>query len=128
MNFRHFALLATAATLSLSAAAQPNLRPAADAAQLEGAPLLTNSMYRLSSEEAQHMRGAYQLDDGRQLVITSQRSHLFAQLDGKTEELVPVGSGTFVARDSRARIVFNHVPFADEVVVTPALSPNLAAK
>jgi len=116
MNIRHFAFFAAAATLSLAAGAAPNLQPQDDAQQ--AAPR-ENRLFRLSPEEAQRMRSTYALDDGRQLVVTNERSRLYAQLDGKSEELVPVARHTFVARDSHTRFTFNEVPFADEVVVEP---------
>jgi len=77
-------------------------------------------MYRLTADDARHMRRSFDLSDGRTLVVTSERSRLYAELDGKTEELVPVAANTFVARDSHTRLTFNNVPYADEVVVAPA--------
>jgi hypothetical protein len=118
MNIRHFVFAATAATLSFAAAAAPSVQPT-NVARID-APLHEHGTSRLSADDARHMRGTYQLSDGRALVVTSERSRLFAQLDGKTEELVPADGHTFVARDSRTRVAFNAVPFADEVVVTPA--------
>jgi hypothetical protein len=127
MNIRHFAIFATAATLSLAAAADPVVQPA-QLTQADTAPLQENRAFRLTPDEAHRMRGAYQLDDGRMLVVTSHRSQLYAQIDGKTEELVPVADHAYVARDSRVRLTFNPVPFGDEVVVTPALPSTLAVK
>lgn len=78
-----------------------------------------NRLFRLTESEAQRMRGEFRLDDGRVLTVTSKRHRIYAQLDGKTEELVPVADNTFVTHDGANRLVFNRVPFADEVVVTP---------
>lgn len=115
-----FFAIATA-SLSLSAFAEPSVKPAGDVIQQHAEPLRENRLFRLTADEAHRMRGAYQLDDGRTVEVTSQRSRLFAQIDGRNEELVPVAENTFVSRDSRTRFAFNHVPFADEVVVTPAV-------
>jgi hypothetical protein len=125
MNIRHFAFAVTAATLSFVATAAPSVQPAGHG-QLDAAPLHASRQFRLTPDEAQHMRGAYQLSDGRVLVVNSQRNRLYAELDGKTEELVPVADHAFVARDSRTRVAFNAVPYADEVVVTPAAPSTLA--
>ena len=77
-------------------------------------------MYRLTKDEAQHMRGAFGLADGRTMTVTNRLSKLYMELDGKVEELLPVGPKQFVTRDSGTRVTFNKVPFADEVVVDQA--------
>jgi hypothetical protein len=66
------------------------------------------------------MKGTFQLDDGRMLVLSATRNRLFAELDGKREELVPIGQNRFVARDSGTRMSFDRVPYAQEVVVDSA--------
>jgi hypothetical protein len=66
------------------------------------------------------MRGAFRLDDGRVLTVSNKRDKLFAELDGKTEELLPVGQNRFVTRDSGTRVAFNQVPFAEQVVLDMA--------
>jgi len=106
--------------LSVSALADPSIAPSsamANAAQPQGG---TAVMYRLSAQEAQHMRGAFRLADGRTITVTSRASKLFVDMDGKREELVPVGPQQFVGRDTGARVSFNQVPYADEVVVNVA--------
>jgi hypothetical protein len=79
-----------------------------------------NRLFRLTATEAARMRGAFRLADGRTLTITARRGRLYAELDAKIEELVPVAANTFVGRDSASRIVFNRMDFADDVVVRPA--------
>lgn len=105
-----------AATLSLSAFADPSTAPAsatASAVLLQAAP----HAYRLTQDEADHMRGAFRLTDGRTMTVTSRMNKLYVDMDGKHEELVPVGPKKFVTRDTGTIVAFNQVPFADEVVV-----------
>jgi hypothetical protein len=66
------------------------------------------------------MGGTFKLDDGRMLVLTSKRSTLFAEFDGKREELVPVGANSFISRDTGAKLTFDHVPFGAEVTLNQA--------
>ena len=108
-----------AATLSLSAFADPSAAPSsgtANAVLLHAAP----HAYRLTQDEAEHMRGAFRLTDGRTMTLTSRMNKLYMDMDGKHEELVPVGPKKFVTRDTGTIVAFNQVPFADEVVVDEA--------
>jgi hypothetical protein len=79
-----------------------------------------HALYKLSPDEAKGMVGTFRLDDGRLLVLTSKRSTLFAEFDGKREELVPVGDKRFVSRDTGAQLTFDQVPFAMDVVLDQA--------
>ena len=108
-----------AATLSLSAFADPSIAPSSATASAVMAPS-SHSAYRLSQDEAEHMRGSFQLTDGRTITVTNKMNKLFVELDGKREELVPVGPKKFITRDTGATVAFNQVPFADEVVVNQA--------
>src|SRR5579875_1438807 len=104
---------AAAATLSVSAFAGGNGTsvPASQAAatvMVNGAP---HSPYKLTRADAEHMVGTFKLDDGRLMVLTNKRSTLFADFDGKREELVPVAENRFVSRDTGAELTFNRVPF-----------------
>jgi hypothetical protein len=108
-----------AATLSLSAFADPSIAPSsasASAVQLPG----TSHSYRLDEDEARHMRGAFLLTDGRTMKVTNRMNRLYIDMDGKHEELVPVGPKKFVTRDTGTIVAFNQVPYADEVVVNQA--------
>jgi hypothetical protein len=109
-----------AATLSVSAFADPSIAPSSSVANNALAPLQPSMAYRLTKDDAERMRGAFLLTDGRTIKVTNSMSRLFVDLDGKREELVPVGPNQFVTRDSGARLTFNHVPFADEVTVNQA--------
>jgi hypothetical protein len=123
MRIQHVLAFAAAATLSVSAFAEPSfsVSPSASAnGMLVPGGASANSLHRLSPADAEHMKGAFRLDDGRILTVTNKRDKLFAELDGKTEELVPVGQNRFVARSSGTRVAFNQVPFADQVVLDMA--------
>jgi hypothetical protein len=109
-----------AVTLSMSAFADPSIAPSASVASSATAPVQPSMMYRLTKDDAERMRGSFLLTDGRTIKVTSRMSKLFVDLDGKREELVPVGPNQFVTRDSGARLTFNQVPYAEEVVVNQA--------
>lgn len=109
-----------AATLSMSAFADPSIAPSASAASNATAQLQPSMAYRLTKIDAERMRSSFLLTDGRTIKVTNRMSRLFVDLDGKREELVPVGQNQFVTRDSGARLTFNQVPFADEVVLNQA--------
>jgi hypothetical protein len=110
---------AAAATLSLSAFADPSVAPSSATASAVMAPSAYGA-YRLTTDEAEHMRGSFRLTDGRTITVTNRMNKLFVELDGKREEMVPVAPKKFVTRDTSATVAFNQVPFADEVVVNQA--------
>jgi hypothetical protein len=116
MRISHVFAFAAAATLSVSACADPSIPPS-QAAHLVLVKPIPQTGYRLTPDEARHMAGTYKLDDGRTLTLTSQRTRVFAEFDGKREELVSVGGTRFVSRDTGAELTFNRVPFGDEVTL-----------
>ena len=111
-------LAVAAATLSVSACAAPSgsIEPSshANTVRVNAAP---HSLSKLTQDDARHMAGTFQLEDGRLLVLTSKRSTLFAEFDGRREELVPAGGNSFVSRDTGARLTFDQVPFGAEVTL-----------
>lgn len=120
MRIVHAIAFAAVAASSASAFAEGSVvAPAARSTVNVSAATYANTA-RLSQTEAQHMNGAYRLDDGRVLVIKSAGSRLFADIDGKREQLVRTADHRFVARDSGRELEFNSVPFADEVVLRSA--------
>ena len=126
MRTQHFLVLAAAVTLSASAFADPSVNPAS-AANTVTVQAGQSGAYRLTPADARHMKGAFQLTDGRVLVVTNERAKLYAEVDGKKEELVQVGPQRFVARDSGARIAFDQVPYAAEVTLNQAPPARLYA-
>lgn len=107
-----------AAVLSFSAHGQSAESESANTVKVQGGKSV---LYRLSNTDAQYMKGGFSLEDGRQLHITNRAFKLYAELDGKREELIPVGATAFIGRDSGNRISFDRVPFAEEVVVDQIL-------
>lgn len=122
MRISHVLAFAAAATLSSVAFADSTV-PAA-ATSRPAASVLVNaaahSLYKLTPAEAQGMVGSFKLSDGRLLVLTSKRSKLYAEFDGKREELLPVGETRFVSRDTGAELTFDRVPFGVEVTMNQA--------
>lgn len=118
MRIPHVLAFAAAAALSVSAFAAPSgsTTPAGDAANTVLVQAVQHT-HKLTLDEARAMRGTYRLDDGRTLVLTSTRSKLFAEFDGRREELLPVAETRFVSRDSGAELTFDRMPFASEVVM-----------
>jgi len=108
------------AALSMSACADPSVAPSSALGNTALAQVQPSMRYRLTKDEAEHMRGSFRLTDGRTITVTNRLNKLFVDLDGKREELVPVGPKTFVTRDTGTSVAFNQVPFADEVVVNQA--------
>lgn len=115
-TFKTLAFLGAAA-LSMSAFAAPNNVPS-QGADMSAAG--THGQYKLSPDEVSDMQGVFRLADGRRLTVLDRQSKLFIELDGKREELTPVGPNRFVSHDTGTRITFNQVPFADRVVVDQA--------
>lgn len=120
---RKFHVLAIAATLSLGASAcafaegNGSVAPASQAASSVLVNAALHAKYKLTPAEVQGMVGTFRLDDGRMLVLTGKRSTLYAEFDGKREELVPVDGNHFVSRDTGAKLAFDQVPFGAEVVL-----------
>jgi predicted heme/steroid binding protein len=110
-----------AATLSLSACAEPVVvSPTAAANSTVLVQANANPAYKPAPGEVQDMKGAFHLEDGRTLTLSNNGNKVFAELDGKREELLPVAENRFRGRESGTGVTFNRVPFGDEVVVTPA--------
>ena len=120
MRIHHILACAAAAALSLPAFADPSIARSPAITGTAPAQHAPQSTYRLNRDDAHHMRGTYLLEDGRTVAITSEGGKLFADLDGKREELVQVDWTKFVSRDTGARLAFDHVPYADEVVLNQA--------
>jgi hypothetical protein len=119
MRIAPFLAFIGAATVSLSAFADSSIPPAVAAGSLASVQVKAAHTY-LSKGDAEHMRGTFELTDGRTITVTNRMNKLFVDLDGKREELVPVGATKFVTRDTGTRVAFDRVPYAAEVVVDQA--------
>jgi hypothetical protein len=113
MRKHHVLVLALAAMLSLGAGAQPVTPPAASAQQEGVQP------WKPTTFEVEQMRGTFKLSNGREMSFMNRRARLYAEFDGRMEEMLPVAKNTFVTRDSHTRIAFDDVPFGFHVTITP---------
>ena len=115
------AVAATALFLGVSGCAfaggNGSIAPASQAASSVLVNAAPHARYKLTPAEVQGMVGAFRLDDGRLLVLSGKRNTLYAEFDGKREELVPVDGNHFISRDTGAELAFDHVPFGAEVVL-----------
>lgn len=117
MRIQHILAFAAAATLSLSACADPSIAPSAAATNQVMVQGTQAPFYHLTPDEAASMKGAFRLEDGRVMKVTNRSAKLFMELDGKREELMATGPNKFVSRQSGTSVAFNQLPFADEVTV-----------
>jgi hypothetical protein len=78
----------------------------------------SSQVVRLTSDQANDAAGAFMLQDGRRLTLTSERNKVFMEVDGKREELLPLSRTEFVAADSGSRVVLDEAPFAGNVRLT----------
>jgi hypothetical protein len=114
MRVQHFLAFAAAATLSLSACAEPSIVPSANMVAVQGS---TASFHRMTPDEAASMVGQFRLTDGRTMKVSSQDSRLFVVLDGKREELVAVGPKRFTTRQGNLDVAFDKSSYPDAVTV-----------
>jgi ABC-type Fe3+-hydroxamate transport system substrate-binding protein len=78
----------------------------------------SSRVVRLTPGQAEDAAGAFRLEDGRVLTLTSQRSKVFMEVDGKREQLLPLSRTEFVAANSGARVVLDEEAFAGKVHLT----------
>lgn len=121
MRNSHVFAIAAALSLGVSACAfaegNGSVAPASRAANSVLVNAASHANYKLTPAEVQGMVGTFRLDDGRLLVLTGKRNTLYAEFDGKREELVPVDGNHFISRDTGAELAFDQVPFGAEVVL-----------
>jgi hypothetical protein len=78
----------------------------------------TSPVYRLSAAQAEDTNGAFRLQDGRVLRLTSRYTKVYMEVDGKREELLPLSSTEFVAAQSGDRIALDRADYAGNVKLT----------
>jgi hypothetical protein len=75
-------------------------------------------VFRLTPGQAEDTCGAFKLDDGRVLRLTSHQNKVFMEVDGKREQLLPLSRTEFVAKKSGARVELDEEAFAGKVKLT----------
>jgi hypothetical protein len=79
-------------------------------------------VFHLTPGQAQDTNGAFKLDDGRVLRLTSHDRKVFMEVDGKREELLPLSRTEFVAARSGDRVALDEDAFAGTVTLTQSRS------
>jgi ABC-type oligopeptide transport system substrate-binding subunit len=75
-------------------------------------------VFRLKPGQAEDVTGAFRLEDGRVLRLTSYQNKVFMEVDGKRERLLPLSRTEFVASKSGARVALDEEAFAGNVKLT----------
>lgn len=78
----------------------------------------TSPVYRLSPGQAEEKSGAFRLEDGRVLRLTSQYNKVYMEVDGKREQLLPLSPTEFVAASSGDRVALDRADYAGNVKLT----------
>jgi hypothetical protein len=119
MRIHQFLAFLGAAALSVSALAQT---PNADQSTVNVQGGKSAAVERLTPGEAEQMKSTFAMEDGRTLRISSRGWKLYAELGGnRREELIPVGPQRFMGRNSGNYVAFDHVPYAETVVIDELL-------
>ena len=102
MRTLHALALAAAATFSFAAHAAPQ-NPDATVP----VPGKAAGRYMIDSEDFKHYKGSYVLSNGKTLTMVNRGRTIYAEVDGKRHELVPVGYNVFVARNADMMLMFD---------------------
>jgi hypothetical protein len=120
MRIAHVLTLAAAAAISFPASAADGISAMASSADVSTTvPVTARSIYKLNRLDYQRVQGAYQLEDGRVLRVSTAYGKLFAELDGKRSEVLATGPNQFASRDDAVRVRFEQVSGADVAVSVP---------
>lgn len=114
-------LLAALASVTLSSAAlaaPPALAPAASNAAIVSVQTIQGQHRTLRAAEADGVVGTYNLADGQTLRVSYEQRRLFAEVGSQKSEIVPVAPNTFAARGDGLTLVFDELPFANEVTLS----------
>ena len=107
-----------AATLSAAALAAPSVTPDAGNTAMAAVQLVPGTPYKLRPVEFDGVQGTYKLDNGQTLKVSAEHRKLYVEIGRNKAELVAVAENTFVSRDEDMKVVFDQIPFANEVLVT----------
>jgi hypothetical protein len=106
---------ATASTMVLAAPAPVSVSDDGSTVYVAGT---ASPLIRLSEEDAANAQGAFRLEDGRLLRLTSQGRKMFMDLDGQRQELLPTSRTHFVARRTGAELAVDELHFPEKVRLT----------
>jgi hypothetical protein len=106
-------LIATAAVSFTASAAPANTNVDTSVASVA----VSAKAYKPSHSELVGVQGAYALEDGRTLRVTTSHQHVYAELGDTKTELVPVARNKYASRDDAMRLVFNS---SDDVKLSTA--------
>lgn len=121
MRIQTLLTLLGAASLSASALAAPAVAPDATVSSAMPVEVVSGAKYTLRPIEFEGVQGVYILSNGQTLRVSSAQRKLYAELDGQGKaEIVPVAENTFVSRQDAMKLVFDQIPFATDVTLTPA--------
>jgi hypothetical protein len=118
---RTFTLLAILGAAALSApafAAPAAITPAAASAALVAVQTIPGQHHALRQGDVDDVVGSYDLSDGRTLRVSYAQRKLFAEVGGSKTEIVPAGQRTFVSSNADMKLVFDQLPFANNVALT----------
>jgi hypothetical protein len=106
---------AAVSTLALAEPAPVAVSADGNTVFVQGDP---SPVFRLTPGQAEDTCGAFKLDDGRVLRLTSHQNKVFMEVDGKREQLLPLSRTEFVAKKSGARVELDEEAFAGKVKLT----------
>lgn len=118
---RTLALLAAlgATMFSTAACAAPNSTTLdAGSPAMVSVQTIQGENRKLHAADVGAVLGSYDLSDGQILRVSFQHRKLFAEVGDRKTELVAAGRNTFVARAGDMKLVFDQLPFANDVVLT----------
>lgn len=107
-----------AVSLSSSALAAPPAAAAvtvANSASMVTVQTIQGQHYQATPAELVGITGNYALANGQTLRVSVQQRKVFAEVGDKKAEIVAVAPNTFASRSDDMTLVFDELPFANEV-------------
>lgn len=116
MRISTLLVLLGAVSLSASALAAPPAAVAvANSATMVTVQTIQGQHYQATPAELAGITGNYNLANGQTLRVSVQQRKLFAEVGDKKAEIVAVAPNTFASRADDMTLVFDELPFANEV-------------
>lgn len=108
-----------AVSLSASAVAAPTaITPDAGSTALVSVQTIQGQQHKMPAADADAVTGVYHLTDGQTLRVSFEQRRLFAEMANHKTEIVPAGDNTFVSRSDDMKLVFDQLPFANDVAIS----------